>query len=387
MVQELCYDLWILPAQRLIAMKTYRGIGLMSGTSLDGIDLAYCEFQEQEGTWTFDLLATESIPMDEQWYARLRCLDTVDARTFARTDVYFAHYLGQVLTTFIDKYEVRPQFVASHGQTIFHEPQRNYTTQIGDGETLVSYLACPPVCNFRNKDVALGGQGAPLVPFGERPLWPDHRLFLNLGGFANLSNHLPNGKVIAFDVAPANLALNWLCQNLEPSLPFDPQGQIASQGQINPQLFESLQRIPFYQKAPPKSLGTEWFEAQILPLLSSAQLSIPDRLRTYVEHLVSQITQALQVCNASQEPLLVTGGGALNSFLMDRLTESLAIANIQLSPAKREIIEFKEAIVFGFLGLHTLLGHPNILSSVTGSNRNVLGGSIHLPAAGGWNLL
>ena len=216
-------------------MGKYVGIGMMTGTSLDGIDVVAAEFEENDlGKWRFEILKSEEIPLDEKWYARLRCLDTADARTYARTHVYWGHHLGKVLAEFIHRNSLEVQFAAAHGQTIFHEPHRNYTAQIGDGETMVSYLDIPLVTNFRNKDVALGGQGAPLVPFGERALFPDQRLFLNLGGIANLSIHRPDGEVLAFDVCAANMALNWLARNLQPPLPYDPDGQLAATGSIIP---------------------------------------------------------------------------------------------------------------------------------------------------------
>jgi anhydro-N-acetylmuramic acid kinase len=358
-------------------MKRYNGIGLMSGTSLDGIDLAYCEFTEDDDRWRFELLVAETIGYDEQWYARLRCLDEQDARTYARTHVYYGHLLGRTLRDFIDRNELRPQFVASHGQTIFHQPEKNFTAQIGDGETMAMYLPCPLVTNFRNKDVAMGGQGAPLVPFGERFLFPEHKLFLNLGGIANLSFE---GQ--AFDVAPCNMALNWLASNLMPPLPFDQDGTLARSGEMEYELYGALEALPFYQQTGPKSLGTEWFAASILPLISNEAIPVADRLKTFVVHIVSRLTVALRDLNARGLPLVVTGGGAHNAYLMEELKKSISGLGIQVVQLPAVVVDFKEAIIFGFLGLQTLLGRPNVLASVTGAKTNVCGGSIHLPATG-----
>lgn len=358
-------------------MRRYTGIGLMSGTSLDGIDLAYCEFTENDGAWQFELLAAETIGYDEQWYARLRCLDTQDALAFARTHVYYGHLLGRTLREFIDRNELKPQFVASHGQTIFHQPEKNFTTQIGDGETIAAYLPCPLVANFRNKDVALGGQGAPLVPFGEQHLFPNYKLFLNLGGIANLSF---GGK--AFDVVPCNMALNWLANAMETPQAYDHDGATARSGQMDYALYDALENLPWYQQSGPKSLGTEWFNAHILPLISQSESPIEDRMKTFVLHVVSRITVALRDLQVRSLPLVVTGGGAHNKYLMEELQKSLAGLGVTIERLPDAVVDFKEAVIFAFLGLQTLLGQPNILASVTGAKLDVCGGSIHLPPAG-----
>ena len=359
-------------------MKRYTGIGLMSGTSLDGIDLAYCEFWEGEHGWRFELLGAETIGYDEQWYARLRCLDEQDALAFARTHVYYGHLLGRTLRSFIDRNELKPDFVASHGQTIFHQPDKNFTAQIGDGETIVSYLPCPLVTNFRNKDVAMGGQGAPLVPFGERHLFPDRQLFLNLGGIANLSFA---GQ--AFDVVPCNMGLNWLAHLLDPAQVLDVDGAAARSGQMDYGLYDALENLPFYQQTGPRSLGTEWFTAEILPLLTGSESPVEDKLKTFVLHIVSRITVALRDLHARNLPIVVTGGGAHNRYLIEELQKSLAGLGIKLDSLPDAVVDFKEAIIFAFLGLQTLLGRPNALATVTGAKLDVCGGSIHLPA-GGW---
>ena len=349
----------------------------MSGTSLDGIDLAYCEFSENEGQWRFDLLAAETIPYDEQWYARLLHLDTQDGITFAKTNIYLGHQFGRVLRDFIGRNELKPDFVGSHGHTIFHQPEKNFTVQIGDGETIAAYLPCPLVCNFRNKDVAMGGQGAPLVPFGEKHLFADEKLFLNLGGISNLSFE---GK--AFDVSPCNMALNWLAANLEPSLSFDPNGENARSGKMNYDLYEALEALPYYSKTGPKSLGVEWFNAEVLPLIANPEIPVEDRLRTFVLHIVSRLTSAFRELGANNQQLVVSGGGAHNTFLVEELQKSIAPLGISFKQIDRGVIDFKEAIIFAFLGLQTMLGRPNILASVTGAKLDLCGGSIHLPNTG-----
>lgn len=358
-------------------MKYYRGIGLMSGTSLDGADLAYCEFSEQEDHWSFELLAAETIPYDEQWYARLACLDDQSAEVFAKTNVYLGHYLGRIVADFIDRNELKPHFVASHGHTIFHQPAKNFTVQIGDGETMASYLNCPLVTNFRNKDVALQGQGAPLVPFGERFLFPEHKLFLNLGGIANLSH----GQ-IAFDVTACNMALNWLTNSMESPLPYDDGGELARSGQLNGELYEALESLPFFQQPPPKSLGAEWFSSRVMPMIRNEDIPVEDRLHTFVFHIVSRITDALRRLKVRDCSLVVSGGGAHNTFLMEELGKSIAARGIEIESLPKSVVDYKEALIFAFLGMFTLLGKPNIFSAVTGAKSDNLGGSIHLPPGG-----
>lgn len=365
--------------------KEYHGIGLMSGTSLDGIDLAYCRFTESDKNWTFELLHAETVDLDPKWHDRLVCLPEQDAVTFAKTHVYLGHYLGQVTADFIARNQLSPQFVASHGQTIFHQPDKNFTTQIGDGETLVTYLPCPLVANFRNKDVALGGQGAPLVPFGEKYLFPENRLFLNLGGFSNLTVAQADGDRVAFDVCACNMALNWLVKNIDPSLKYDEDGKIAFSGQLNEGFLAALNAMEYYAAAPPKSLGAEWFEAVLLPLLIHYDLDIPDKLHTYTRHIAIQVAAALRSLNVQHDELVITGGGAHNSFLLDEIEAAVSKENIRLKSVDAQVIDYKEAIIFAFLGLNTLLGRANVLPEVTGSRQGAPGGSIHLPVSG-WPL-
>ena len=363
-------------------ISVYHGIGLMSGTSLDGIDLAYCRFEQSEEGWSFELVHAETVDMDPKWHDRLVCLPDQDAVTYAKTHVYFGHYLGQVTADYIKRNGLKPQFVASHGQTIFHQPEKNFTSQIGDGETFVSYLDCPLVCNFRNKDVALGGQGAPLVPFGEKYLFPENRLFLNLGGFSNLTV----GE-IAFDVCACNMALNWLVKNIDPNLKYDEDGKIAFSGQLDEGFLAALNALDYYAADPPKSLGAEWFEASLLPILVHYDLPVPDKLRTYTHHIALQVAAAVDTMEETGDELMVTGGGAHNSFLMEEIGAELKKVGVSLKSVDPMVVDYKEAIIFAFLGLNTLLGNANVLPSVTGARRGAPGGSVHVPVKGGWKLI
>ncbi|MCB9236178.1 MAG: anhydro-N-acetylmuramic acid kinase [Bacteroidia bacterium] len=364
-------------------MKSYRGIGVMSGTSLDGLDLAFCEFTETETGWTFEILQADTCPLDAKWHDRLYLLDEQSAETYAKMNIYFGHFLGEQIRDFIQKYDLKPQFVACHGQTIFHQPQRNFTAQIGDGETIASFLSVPLVTNFRNKDVALGGQGAPLVPFGEKYLFPENKVFLNLGGFANLSTGL-----LGFDVCPANMVLNWLARRTKAGLKYDKDGLIARSGRVMDDLLWNLEDLPFYRQKPPKSLGKEWVEENIYPMLVRSEAEHPDQLATLVEHIAIQVAKSLERLQVRDEEVMVTGGGALNVYLMERIAHHLkGNGNSLRQEVGRDLIEYKEALIFAFLGLQTLLGRPNILQTVTGARESASCGSIHLPAEGGFRLL
>jgi anhydro-N-acetylmuramic acid kinase len=363
-------------------MKKYRGIGLMSGSSLDGLDLACCDFWEEEkGKFRFETVVCDTLPIPPEWQARLLQLPQQSAEIFAKTHVYFAHWLGKQLQAFLQTHQLQPDFVASHGHTVFHHPEHNFTTQIGDGETLASYLPCPLVSNFRNKNVAMGGQGAPLVPFGERALFPEYDLFLNLGGIANLSVG-PQ----ALDVAPCNQVFNFLARQHEPELAFDPEGQLAAKGTFLPELFEALNQLPFYKTPPPKSLGNQWIYREFLPVILSQEIKPTDALRTSVEHLAFQIARALGKMGGRGKPILVTGGGQKNCFLMERLQEQLTPLQVEIAAVSEELVDYKEAIIFALLGLCTLLGRPNILGSASGLSHDMIGGAIHLPPGGTYRL-
>lgn len=364
-------------------MKTFYGIGAMTGTSMDALDLAYCRFDiSGEDQYAFSLEASAAIPIDPQWKARLLYLPQQSAEVFAKTHVYFGHWLGKAIREFIDNENLKPDFVAAHGQTIFHRPYKNYTVQIGDGESMVIHLPCPLVTNFRNKDVAMGGEGAPLVPMGEKYLLPDFKLFLNLGGFSNLSF----GE-IAFDISPCNILLNHLYQQYpDRTTDYDPEGGLAAGGTLQHDLLEALNSLPFYHQPPPKSLGWEWVEEVVLPVIGNFEYALPDLLHTCTIHIAGQIAKAVRVAGAEGNTLLTTGGGRHNTFLMETLEKELAVLNVPLDQTiTQEIIDFKEAIIFAFLGLRTLTGRSTTLSSVTGAEYDVVTGSIHLPPGGGFS--
>lgn len=365
-----------------ISKHSFLGVGVMTGTSLDGIDLVCCKFEYEKGEYSFSVVASQAIPIKESWKNRLHHLPRQSAEVLAKTHVYFGHYLGESIAAFIETLEETPDFVACHGQTIFHQPHRSFTTQIGDGETIASYLHCPLITNFRNKDVALKGQGAPLVPIGEKYLFPDHELFLNLGGICNLTW---NG--LAFDVTACNLVLNTIYKEFFEG-EYDVSGEKASSGQLDPELADALNQLAYYRTPPPKSLGWEWVEQEMLPVVFQSKAAAEDLLYTVTRHIAAQIARALTKLETGPQQLMITGGGRYHQFLIDCLEESLKPLEITIDQGiSNEWVEFKEAIIFAFLGLRVMENKPTTLASVTGATQDVMTGSIHLPPNGGWKLV
>lgn len=345
-------------------------IGLMSGTSLDGLDIAHCTFSQQNGVIHFELNACETISFSDQWRETLQNLHKSDALEYASTHVAFGRWMGSEILNFNLLHKLPVDYVASHGHTVFHQPAKGFTSQIGDGAALAAECGVPVICDFRSGDVAHGGQGAPLVPIGDSLLFGEYGYCLNLGGFANISFDR-DGKRIAYDICPVNIVMNRLA-GLK-GLAFDRDGFLASSGAVNDPLLTALNALPYYQANPPKSLGREWVDKEISPLLQSA-LKPEDLLRTLVEHIAIQIRNA--TLSKPAERILVTGGGARNRYLLERLQ---AISNLEICVPEERIIDFKEALIFAFLGYLRVMNKPNCLSSVTGATRDVCGGAIYLP--------
>ena len=258
----------------------YKTIGVMSGSSLDGVDLAYCHFEEENGQWTYDILEAETIPFPAKWELRLRKLLAQDALTFIKTHTYFGHYLGDTLNDFIARHELKGkvQFIASHGHTIYHEPEKMLTSQIGDGAAISAKTGLPVVCNFRTCDVALKGEGAPIVPIGDIHLFSQHRFCLNLGGIANISCKVNERKIVSYDTCPANVVLNQLANVL--NVDYDKDGHIARSGEIDGYLLEDLNQSAYYFKNYPKSLGRTWINNSFMPIFNRSDVPIEDLLRT-----------------------------------------------------------------------------------------------------------
>lgn len=349
-------------------MVKYSAIGIMSGTSLDGVDLAGCEFTHHDNTWNFRILAAETIPYDNNWRTRLSQAHLLSGLELTRLDAEYGRFLGKLCYDFIFKHHLHPAIIASHGHTVFHQPAAGFTLQIGSGAQIAAQTRITTVCDFRTLDVALGGQGAPLVPVGDLLLFADYPFCLNIGGFANLSYN-ENGQRTAFDVCPANFVMNFLAK--KSGKEYDENGNLAASGNIISEVSEQLNHLDFYHKNPPKSLGREWVEKNILPLLSE-NYRVVDLLRTMVEHVAFQISEATK--HAESAEILVTGGGAKNAFLVERL-EALTKHKVVIPDS--QIIDYKEALVFAFLGVLRMTDQPNCLGSVTGAGTDNVGGAVY----------
>lgn len=351
-------------------MKAYRTIGVMSGTSLDGVDIAYVELYKEEDDWQFRLGPYTSVAYLNKWKVRLQNLTKASALQYAQTHVEYGHYLGKMISEFIAVNQLKVDLIGSHGHTIFHQPENRFTSQIGDGSAISAEAGLDVVCDFRSMDVAQGGQGAPLVPIGDALLFGEYDARVNLGGFSNISiggiDHLQ-----AFDICPVNIVLNKLTSQI--GLEYDKNGEIARGGQLIESLLVQLNQLDFYQKTGPKSLGVEWVEREVWPLLDSSQNTV-DLLRTFVEHIAIQISETLNQACSDREKVLFTGGGVFNQFLMGRV---IALTKAKIVIPSIDIIEMKEAILFAFLGLLRKLEQFNILPEVTGAKLPSVSGAMY----------
>ncbi|HIA35179.1 MAG TPA: anhydro-N-acetylmuramic acid kinase [Flavobacteriales bacterium] len=349
----------------------YLVLGLMSGTSLDGLDLALSKFSLRNGKWDFNTIACKTLAYNHGWLAKLSSAHKAPKEELAKLHVVYGNYLGESARDFLNLLGKSPDFISSHGHTIFHEPQKGITFQLGNGEAIAKTSGLTTISDFRTLDVSLGGQGAPLVPIGDKLLFSDYVYCINLGGFANVSYDL-NGVRIAYDVCPANIALNYLCASL--NVRFDNDGEIAKNGNVNDVLLNDLNGIRYFQQSFPKSLGREWFENDFLVVLNKHNLSTEDKLTTVVRHIAKQISSITR--NSNNNSIIITGGGAHNSYLISCITDALSI--IPTIP-ESEIVDFKEAIIFGFLGVLRIRNEVNCLKSVTGATRDSSSGSVFHP--------
>ncbi len=341
-------------------------VGLMSGTSLDGLDLCCVHF-DYDGSWNYHIVKAESVDYPEGLRQRLATAQTMSALDYARLHSDYGLYLGEKVRDFIARNGLKVDLVASHGQTIFHQPSVRFTGQIGSGAGIAAMTGIDTVCDFRTTDVALGGQGAPLVPIGDAVLFGDYDYCLNLGGFSNIS-YAEGGKRLAYDISPVNYVLNHYAGRL--GMAYDRDGETARSGQVCTALLDALNALPFYTQAGPKSLGREWVEAEVYPLIEGYGLPVADVLATFVEHVAVQVGRHVR-----SGRVLVTGGGARNRFLVGRM-QALA-PQVQYVVPDALTIDFKEALIFALLGALYMADLPNCLASVTGASRDNIGGCLY----------
>ncbi|PCI01452.1 MAG: anhydro-N-acetylmuramic acid kinase [Flavobacteriaceae bacterium] len=344
-------------------------IGVMSGTSLDGIDLAYVKINE-ENSYDFEIIHATTIPYSKEWQQKLKNAFTISAEKITKLDADYSCFLSDLIQQYItDQQITKLDLIASHGHTIFHNPAEHYTLQIGNTPAIINKTQIKTICNFRINDVALGGQGAPLVPIGDMLLFSEYTFCLNIGGFANIS-HQKGTERLAYDICPTNIVMNEYMRKLGKE--YDDKGQLAASGKIHNALLTALNALPFYTDKKPKSLGYEFVVDTIFPILNNYSLSTPDLLRTYVEHCAIQI--ASKTNNNATDTLLITGGGAFNTFLVERIQYHTKTTIVLPDPL---IINYKEALIFAFLGYLKDLNQINCLKSVTGAVKNHSGGIIY----------
>ena len=350
-------------------MQVYHVIGLMSGTSLDGVDLAYCKFILTNNGWEYEIIHTACYPYSEDWKVKLANAENASALAIHLLDTALGEYFSENISEFIKKHKIiELDFIASHGHTIFHQPENGLTLQIGAGAVIAANTGITTICDFRKMDVAMGGQGAPLVPIGDRDLFSSYNYCLNIGGIANISFEL-NDQRLAFDICPANMILNHYLS--DKNILFDNEGLLARSGTVNAELLAELNKLDYYHQAFPKSLGKEWVLQNIYPRVAKYNLSENHILATLVEHIAMQIAACIQ--GELPASMLITGGGAYHAFLIERIT---AHTHVQLIIPSSVLIEFKEALVFAYLGVLRYRNENNCLASVTGAQKNNCGGQI-----------
>ena len=351
-------------------MKQFNIIGIMSGTSLDGIDIVYVNFKFEQ-YWKYELIHSNTYMYEKKWITLLQSVSQEKINSIKKIDVEYTKLLSDFIIGFIDEFSIKDiDFISSHGHTALHQPSKSLTYQIGNLPILAKYINQKVVCDFRVQDVKLGGQGAPLVPVGEQYLFPEYNTLINLGGFANITKRIKN-NLIAYDICPINIVFNHLSRKMK--LKYDEGGYIASTGNMNEDLYNHLQRLNYYKQDPPKSLGAEWVNIQIHSILKDFQdIPIKDLMNTFSNHFAFQIVKNIK----DQDKVLITGGGAYNDYLIERI-KNLTSSKITIPDPK--IIEYKEALIFSFLGLLRVLEINNCYSSVTGAKKDHCSGKIYIP--------
>lgn len=347
----------------------YNVIGVMSGTSLDGIDLVYTKLIYNT-TWSFEIIYAETISYSKKWFDVLKHLVAYSITDLKDIDTDYTTHIAHIIKAFITKNGIQHvDAVCSHGHTALHRPDHSLTYQIGNLPLLADILNVTVVCDFRVQDVEYGGQGAPLVPIGDKLLFSQYDYCLNLGGFANISYQEANER-IAYDICPVNIVLNKYAQKL--GYKYDDGGKIAAAGTNILALGKALNALSFYNEKPPKSLGLEWVNQNVFPLLETSKSREEDILKTFSNHIAKQIARFIK----TDSKVLVTGGGAYNEYIISQIKLN---KNIEVILPSKKVIEFKEALIFAFLGVLKLRDEVNCLKSVTGASKDHSSGKIYNP--------
>lgn len=349
----------------------------MSGSSLDGLDIVYTWLEESRCEWKFEIKQAECIAYEDDWIEVLRHASILNVGNFLKLHTKYGHYLGQKVNGFIERHDLQHQvhFIATHGHTAFHEPQHKTSFQLGDGAALAAATGLPVISDLRSLDAALGGQGAPIVPIGDKLLFAGFDYWLNIGGIVNITAR-EGGKLIAFDVCPGNQILNALAGR-EGKL-MDEEGRMAKQGVVLQDVNDSLNGKEYYKRQPPKSLSNEAARDLVFPAMFESAHPTNDLLRTAVQHIVVQVANAVAQFPADKEEakMLVTGGGAFNNFLVDELNIALQQSGISIIVPDERVVKFKEALVMALIGALRWREETNVLCSATGAMRDSISGAI-----------
>jgi anhydro-N-acetylmuramic acid kinase len=353
-------------------MKHFTVVGMMSGTSLDGMDLVLARFSRKKEVWQYEILKAETTEYSAGWKKKLSTAPGMYAEEFMLLHNEYGSYVGRKVKEFLSDVTIRADLVSSHGHTIFHQPGRRFTFQLGSGIHIANESGITTVCDFRTQDVALGGQGAPLVPVGDRLLFGGYSFCLNLGGFANISKE-SRGSRIACDICPVNIVANELAARME--MEFDRDGMAGRKGKVIHQLVNDLNNLDFYRQTGPKSLGREWIESVFMPVIDRYQASAEDLLRSLYEHIAVQISSYINAYESGN--VLLTGGGALNTYLVELIREKSKSA---IEVPDDLLVKFKEALIFAFLGLLKYRNEVNCYASVTGALYDSSSGTVYSSA-------
>lgn len=362
-----------------IKYMVYRAIGIMSGSSLDGLDIAFVEFLENGGKWSYEILNADCLEYSNEWVDRLKNATTLNALDYQLLHTAYGKYIGEQVNSFIEQNNLhyKVALVASHGHTTFHLPQQGMTAQLGDGAAIAATTRLPVVADLRAMDVAFGGQGAPIVPIGEKLLLSGYRYFLNIGGIANITFNAE--AYTAFDICAANRVLNMLANDAGKE--YDAGGEMARSGKLMDALLEELNTLDYYKQSAPKSLANSFGIDTVYPIVKKYDAPVQDQLHTYVEHIALQIANSIKANNitkADEQQMLVTGGGAFNTYLIERLQEQLNELKIKVIVPDDNLVKYKEALIMALIGVLRWRERYNVLSSVTGAARDSVGGALWL---------
>jgi anhydro-N-acetylmuramic acid kinase len=351
----------------------------MSGSSLDGLDIAHVQLEEVRGKWSFEILHAQCVPFSMEWIADLRRATTMHVGDFLKLHTAFGRYLGEQVNRFITEFDLahRVHFIASHGHTVFHEPENRTTCQIGDGASIAAITGLPVISDLRAMDVAMGGQGAPIVPIADKLLFGNYDFLLNIGGIANITV-ANNGEPIAFDICAANQVLNALAEREGKSM--DEGGMMAAQGNILGNVLHQLSVDGYYQTSGPKSLSNEAARDMVFPILLESDHSVYDLLHTYTQHIADRVAAATLQYPAitADKKMLITGGGAFNGFLVHLIEQAVKEQGITVDLPSVQVIKYKEAVAMALIGALRWREEENVLSSATGAKKDSVGGALWL---------